>query len=197
MFYNGALDSPAEGVLYLSDMFPPKYKEDSDIDLRVHSFNVNYDNGAKLLGRCQTLKSYSYIVHLLRRFKAEGCSDDEAIGKLQECCNDDKFVVEFIKEIGEEGIAMLFDKLTIDEMLEIRKNDGLAEGIEKGREEGREEGREAGLKEGREEGRKDGIEEGREEEKLSIARNLLIAQADINIIAKATGLSVEEIEKLK
>ncbi|MEG0919748.1 MAG: hypothetical protein RSE61_07480, partial [Anaerovoracaceae bacterium] len=181
----------------LSDMFPPKYKEDSDIDLRVHSFNVNYDNGAKLLGRCQTLKSYSYIVHLLRRFKAEGCSDDEAIGKLQECCNDDKFVVEFIKEIGEEGIAMLFDKLTIDEMLEIRKNDGLAEGIEKGREEGREEGREAGLKEGREEGRKDGIEEGREEEKLSIARNLLIAQADINIIAKATGLSVEEIEKLK
>ncbi|MEG2298636.1 MAG: hypothetical protein RSB75_03470, partial [Anaerovoracaceae bacterium] len=78
-----------------------------------------------------------------------------------------------------------------------RKNDGLAEGIEKGREEGREEGREAGLKEGREEGRKDGIEEGREEEKLSIARNLLIAQADINIIAKATGLSVEEIEKLK
>ena len=86
-------------------------------------------------------------------------------------------MVEFIKEIGEEGIATLFDKLTIDDMLEIRKNDGFAEGCEEGLEEGR--------------------EEGHAEEKLSIAKNLLKANADINLIASATGLPIEEIEKLK
>ncbi|MBQ8380048.1 MAG: Rpn family recombination-promoting nuclease/putative transposase [Clostridia bacterium] len=53
--------------------------------------------------------------------------------------------------------------------------------------------RDSGFKEGIEQG----LKEGSQQEKISIAKNLLILKVDINSISQATGLSVEEIEKLK
>ena len=70
------------------------------------------------------------------------------------------------------------------------------EGREEGRQEGREEGRQEGREEGREEGLKEGLKEGREEERLIIARNLKSAGMSDELIAKATGVSIEEIRKL-
>ena len=46
-------------------------------------------------------------------------------------------------------------------------------------------------------GRKDGEEIGRKEEKKQTAMNLLNMNMDISIIEKATGLSKDEILKLK
>ena len=78
--------------------------------------------------------------------------------------------------------------------------EGRAIGLEEGRSAGIEEGRAAGIEEGRaagiEEGRAAGIEEGRAKEKLDIARNLKSLGVTVNDIAKATGLSAEEIEAL-
>ena len=54
-----------------------------------------------------------------------------------------------------------------------------------------------GIKQGIEHGMKQGIEKGKEEEKMSIARNLLKANIDIDTIVTSTGLSKVEIEKLK
>ena len=56
-----------------------------------------------------------------------------------------------------------------------------------------EEGLEEGLSKGREEGR----EEGREDAKQQIAINLLQLGTPCEIVAKATGLSLEEVTKLK
>lgn len=53
--------------------------------------------------------------------------------------------------------------------------------------------RDSGFKEGIEQG----LKEGSQQEKISIAKNLLNLKVDINSISQATGLSVEEIEKLK
>ena len=53
--------------------------------------------------------------------------------------------------------------------------------------------RDSGFKEGIEQG----LKEGSQQEKISIAKNLLKLKVDINSISQATGLSVEEIEKLK
>ena len=64
---------------------------------------------------------------------------------------------------------------------------------ESGREEGRKEGKEEGLKEGRAEGRG----EGRGEERLKIAMNLIRVGASCEIISQATGLSAEEVSRLK
>ena len=65
--------------------------------------------------------------------------------------------------------------------------------IEYARESGREEGRKEGLKEGHKKGR----EEGRGEERLKIAMNLIRVGASCEIISQATGLSAEEVSRLK
>ena len=61
----------------------------------------------------------------------------------------------------------------------------------------RETGREEGLKEGREEGRKEGKEEGLKEGQSKIAMNLIRLGASCEIIVQATGLSEEEVSRLK
>ena len=60
---------------------------------------------------------------------------------------------------------------------------------ETGREEGRKEGKEEGIKEGRAEGSKD--------ERSKIAINLIRLGTSCEIITQATGLSEEEVSRLK
>ena len=80
------------------------------------------------------------------------------------------------------------------------RKEGREEGRKEGREEGRKEGREEGRKEGREEGRKEGREEGKKEgERQARKKNAKAMKTDgmpIELIAKYTGLSQEEIAKL-
>ena len=57
--------------------------------------------------------------------------------------------------------------------------------------------KETGLEEGLSKGRAEGREEGREDAKQQIAINLLQLGTPCEIVAKATGLSVEEVAKLK
>ena len=72
---------------------------------------------------------------------------------------------------------------------EIAHEEGLEEGLEKGRVKGRAEGLEEGIAKGR--------EEGREDAKQQIAINFLQLGTPCEIVAKATGLSIEEVTKLK
>ena len=54
-----------------------------------------------------------------------------------------------------------------------------------------------GIEEGIEKGIEQGLEAGKEEEKIEIAKNLIELNISIDDIIKATGLTKEEIEKLK
>ena len=72
---------------------------------------------------------------------------------------------------------------------EIAHEEGLEEGLAKGRVKGRAEGLEEGLSKGR--------EEGREERNMEVAINLLHLGTPCEIVAKATGLSLEKVAKLK
>jgi predicted transposase/invertase (TIGR01784 family) len=69
---------------------------------------------------------------------------------------------------------------------------GLEEGMAKGRAEGMAKGRAEGMAEGRAEGRAEGIAEAN----LETARKLKAIGVDFEVIAKGTGLTVEEISKL-
>lgn len=68
------------------------------------------------------------------------------------------------------------------------------------RKEGREEGLEKGLKEGLEKGLKEGLEaglkKGREKEKMEIVRKMKSDGLSDDMIAKYTGLPIEEIERI-
>ena len=67
---------------------------------------------------------------------------------------------------------------------------------EEGRLEGRAEGRLEGRAEGHAEGRAEGLAEGRAEEKLENARQFKALGVDDEVIAQATGLSLEEVRSL-
>ena len=58
------------------------------------------------------------------------------------------------------------------------------------------EGMEEGLREGLRKGQKEGREDGIKESKLSIAKQMLNKNLDINIISECTGISVEELKNL-
>ena len=57
--------------------------------------------------------------------------------------------------------------------------------------------KETGLEEGLAKGLVKGREEGREERNMEVAINLLQLGTSCEIVAKATGLSLEEVAKLK
>ena len=62
---------------------------------------------------------------------------------------------------------------------------------------GRQEGMEKGMEKGIEKGREEGMEKGIQAEKQAVALNMLKEQADIAFICKVTGMSQDEINKLK
>ena len=73
------------------------------------------------------------------------------------------------------------------------KEKGMEEGIEKGIEKGMEEGIEKGMEEGIEKGIVKGIEQGREE----VALRMLRQDMKLQLIAQFTGLSIQQLQKLK
>ncbi len=77
----------------------------------------------------------------------------------------------------------------------IRK--GWNKAVKEGKEQGLKEGIKQGIKQGKTQGIKEGIKEGIEEGKKEIAINMLNKNMDVKTISEVTGLSKEEIIKLK
>ena len=96
------------------------------------------------------------------------------------------------KEGMDEGIS-LGRKAGIDEGISLGRKEGMDEGISLGRKAGIDEGRKEGMDEGISLGRKEGIDEGRHELIMSMIKN----QMSDELISKVTGLSIEEINKIK
>ena len=86
-------------------------------------------------------------------------------------------------------MSFLYDMLTKEEMEEIREHDGYV----RGHADGVQEGHASGIKE--ELAR--GTAEGAQAKQCDIATNMLTMGMDIPVIAKATGLSEQDIPKLK
>lgn len=82
-----------------------------------------------------------------------------------------------------ENLRIQWDVLT------TAHGEGWDEGKEEGREEGRKEGKAEGLAEGRTEGRTEGI--------IITARNMIAKGIALDIISQCTGLTINEIERLK
>ena len=73
---------------------------------------------------------------------------------------------------------------------------GLAEGLKKGLAEGLEKGLQEGREKGLQEGLEKGLQEGREEEKCRNARGMKAEGIPAGTIARITGLTVDEINRL-
>jgi flagellar biosynthesis/type III secretory pathway protein FliH len=87
--------------------------------------------------------------------------------------------------------------MEVKNMLETKTKIWEKENKEKGRAEGREEGREEGRAEGREEGRAEGFEKGFDIGLEKTAINMIRNGEPDSKITLYTGLSEEQIEKLR
>ena len=83
------------------------------------------------------------------------------------------------------------------ELYQYDKKIMLADERRIGRREGKREGKLEGIREGKLEGIKEGIETGEKNKTISMAKNMKSKNIDINLISEITGLSIEEIRKLK
>ena len=79
---------------------------------------------------------------------------------------------------------MLFHEITVEEFAEIRAREAYADGEK------------AGYDKGERDGREEGRSEGAAQKEREIAKNLKNSGIPINVIAKNTGLTLEEIEAL-
>ena len=114
---------------------------------------------------------------------------DKVFDRLFEEAEIAKFTPQERREYEASKMAYRDIKNSID----TAKQEGLAEGMEKGMELGIEKG----MKKGMEKGLEKGMKKGMNQKALDIARNMLADGVDINLIMKYSGLTQEQIEKLK
>ena len=100
-----------------------------------------------------------------------------------------KFTPQEMREYETSKMAYRDIKNSVD----TAKREGIAEGMEKGMKERME----LGMAKGKQEGLAEGMEKGMNQRSLDIARNMLADGVDINQIMKYSGLTQEQIEKLK
>ena len=103
---------------------------------------------------------------------------------------DSKSLTKEEQEKYDNSMMVMWDNYAVYKHAEEK---GIEKGIEKGRKEGKEEGRIEGKKEGKEEGIVKGVKKRNKE----IALNILAYNTPIDVIAKSTGLSIDEIKKLE
>ena len=97
------------------------------------------------------------------------------------------------RKLYESRMKLKSDIATISEVqFKAGAEWGLLEGIERGKTEGKS----LGLAEGEARGKSLGLAEGSRQKALETAHNLLVIGLSIENIAKATGLTVQEVETL-
>ena len=145
--------------------------------------------------RNEELRNNVFLLTAMAVMKYAYTEDDvETIEEIVKFWNEKGFtkdiesVVFFLTYISE---TKNISRAQLKEILEKSKIDG-GEIMETLAQQLREEGRKIGV----EEGLKEGLEEGKKEGKLETARGLIKNGIDFEVIARATGFSREEIEKL-
>ena len=163
-------------TLRLSESFLVDPKENS-LELVVNLINLSYTETSEILQRSPSLLGYSKLLyHIQEELSANGGDLKQAIDAAVKACMDEGLIADFLHKHSREVTGMLFHEITVEEFAEIRAREAYADGEKAGREEGRSEG--AAQKE------------------REIAKNLKNSGIPIDVIAKNTELTLEEIEAL-
>lgn len=172
VFYNGTEDAPLMKDMKLSDAFMAEC-DTMALEVVVRFINVNYEKGAELLAKCKTMQGYSMLIHMVR-VKYGECGDlGTAIEESIRECESRGILKDFLKEHGGDVMSFLFDKMSREECEAVRE----ADGYEKGKAEGEKLGETRGIQ--------------------AVAVNMLEMDIDIPTIARANGLSEDEVRDLK
>jgi len=167
VLYNG-IEPLKEETLKLSDAF---YINDgqTSLELEVTIIDVNYCEKNEILAKSDALKGYAYLINQIRRNKAQGYNQDQAISIAIDICIKENILSEFLKENYQEVAKML--NLQYDQEAEHRAI--RSEGIELG------------------------IEQGEHRKAIEMAKKMLDDKLPLETILEYTGLSIDTVKKLK
>ncbi len=167
-------------TLRLSESFLVDPKENS-LELVVNLINLSYTETSEILQRSPSLLGYSKLLyHIQEELGANGGDLKQAIDTAVKACMDEGLITDFLHKHSKEVTGMLFKEITVEEFAEIRAREAYADG----------------EKAGREEGEKTGLARGAAQEKREIAKKFKDSGISIEVIARNTGLTPEEIKSL-
>ena len=144
----------------------------SDIEVTVRVLNINWGNNIKLMEKCKPLSDYSKIVSDVRELVKQGCSMEEAIEISLRTLPEDSEVRKLIEENKAGVVDMFLTEYDEQGVNNVYREEGIVIGREKG------------------------IEIGREEKGAEVARKLMKAGVDLNIISQSTDIPIEELKKM-
>lgn len=162
--------------LKLSDAYELLEDEIALLDLQVEIINMR-DKDHPVMKRCQEAHVYIELIEEIEKLIDEGQSRDNAINiALTELSKKDSPLHNFILDCENEVKSMINYQLTLEEVAEhaqrIREQEVFEDGIEQG------------------------LEKGAHAKALETAKNALAMGLDFDTIAKITGLSLDEIERI-
>ena len=155
------------------------------------------------------IESYHVILPNVKEKYYNEDNKDELVGKLVIMVEEryeelEKLIEKYIelRPVGKKMVEISRDEelqgiYDAEEHARKVRNSIMATELKKNFFEGLNKGMKKGIKEGREEGREEGIKEGREEGINSTASKMLKKDMEVDLISELTGLSIDEIIKLK
>ena len=188
VFYNGKEDYPVESVMKLSDAFM-QLGDDSELknqlenanyplEISVKVININVDKENLILKRCEALNQYSEFIEQVR-FNIENAVSEPLTTAIKQAIKKG-FLSDYLNRKSAEVQNMLLAEYDYDTDIAVQRKEAFEDGISIGRNEGI----------------TIGITQGAQQAKLETAKSMKLENMPISMIARFTGLSVEEIEKL-
>ncbi|MCR5622679.1 MAG: hypothetical protein K6G18_12625 [Treponema sp.] len=176
VLYNGPAERKEREELRLSDAFE---KPVEGYEWTAYVVNVNAGHNTAILDRCGLLGEYAEFIADIRQGQKVGLPPDDAVdAAVDACIRRGGKLAEFMRKHKAEVNAMYlfgvdFEKIHREAMMEEARNEGIAKG------------------------RDEGLADGRNEAQTGVARNLLeMGLLTDEQISKATGLPLEEVERL-
>ena len=150
--------------------------------------NCKSEKHAEILKKCETLRQYSRFVEIVRSYGHIDQLTGAVMVQIMEQCQQENVLTEFMEHYGTELIEMLFKELTREEDLEISRLDGYDAGVKDGEKSGFTKGEKSGFTKGEKSGERKAA--------FDIAKGMQKEHIAADVIAKITGLTLAEIEKL-
>ncbi len=131
VFYNGLTEKEDERILYLSDSFKGKNRNEADVEVRVKMLNINYGHNKELLEACRPLFEYSWLIDKIRQY-LKTMERENAVNRAIDEVPEDFVLKPFLKEKKAEVFSMLLTEYNEEEVMELFRADGERKGRKEG-----------------------------------------------------------------
>ena len=188
VFYNGKDDYPTESVMKLSDAFMqlgdnselknPFENANYPLEISVKVININVDKENPILKHCETLKEYSEFIEQVRS-NIENAVSEPLTTAIKQAIKKG-FLSDYLNRKSTEVQNMLLAEYDYDTDIAVQRKEAFDDGFSAG------EARGISI----------GLLQGEYKKAIETAKSMKSEDMPVNTIARFTGLSPEEIEKL-